>query len=122
MVLSLIPQAVFAKEVLVSPLHYEMSQRIHDDKMAATICLEFDKTNAVELEKVILPDGTEQINDLTIVNYDVFENGVYDFIVEYTLDSVKPVSYTHLQFASKYKTCPPGFTTRFHSKSVSSGC
>ena len=89
MVLSLIPQAVFAKEVLVSPLHYEMSQRIHDDKMAATICLEFDKTNAVELEKVILPDGTEQINDLTIVNYDVFENGVYDFIVEYTLDSVK---------------------------------
>lgn len=87
MVLSLIPQAVFAKEVLVSPLHYEMSQRIHDDKMAATICLEFDKTNAVELEKVILPDGTEQINDLTIVNYDVFENGVYDFIVEYTLDS-----------------------------------
>ena len=72
MVLSLIPQAVFAKEVLVSPLHYEMSQRIHDDKMAATICLEFDKTNAVELEKVILPDGTEQINDLTIVNYDVF--------------------------------------------------
>ena len=86
MVLGLIPQTVFAQETVASPLHYEVTQEINEDKTEATISLKFTETETIQLEKVTLPDGTEKVENLSEVTYTVSENGNYDFKVNYVME------------------------------------
>ena len=85
MVLCLIPQTVFAKETVVSSLHYKVTQEMNEDKTEATISIKFTETETIQLEKVTLPDGTEKIEDLTSITYVASENGKYDFKVNYVM-------------------------------------
>ena len=89
MVLSMMPQTVFAKDKIASSLQHEVFQEISEDKTKATISLEFTETETVQLEKVTLPDGVEKTEDLASVTYTVSENGTYDFTVDYTMDGEK---------------------------------
>lgn len=86
MVLGLIPQTVFAQETVASVLSYEVKQQINEDKTESTISLKFIDTETTQLEKVILPDGTEKAEDLSTNTYTVSENGTYDFKVNYLKD------------------------------------
>ncbi len=89
MVLGLIPQTVFAEEKTASSPQYEILQEINENKTEATISLKFAETETIQLEKVKMPDGTEIIEDLSVVTYTVSKNGTYDFKVNYLADGVE---------------------------------
>ena len=89
MTLSIIPQTVFAEEKNTSPLQYEITQQMSEDKTEATISLVFAEMETVQLEKLRLPDGTEITENLTVVQYNVSDNGAYDFLVTYTVDGIR---------------------------------
>ena len=86
MVLGLIPQTMFAQEIATSPLQYEATQEMNEDKTEATISIKFTETETIQLEKVTLSDGTEKVEDLSEVTYTVSENGKYDFKVNYVME------------------------------------
>lgn len=86
MVLSLIPQTVFAQETVASSLQYEVTQEMNVDKTETTISLKFTDAETNQLEKVTLPDGVEKGEDLSTVTYAVSENGTYDFKVNYLMN------------------------------------
>ncbi|WP_290771333.1 immunoglobulin-like domain-containing protein [Anaerofustis sp.] len=89
MVLSLIPQNALAKDEKASSLQYEVIQEISENKSESMISLKFTETEKVKLEKITLPDGTEKTEDLLNVTYTVFENGIYDFKVNYSMDGIE---------------------------------
>ena len=102
MVLGLIPQTMFAQEIATSPLQYEATQEMNEDKTEATISIKFTETETIQLEKVTLPDGTEKVEDLSEVTYTVSKNGKYDFKVYYSMDGAEqeetiPVEITELE-------------------------
>lgn len=86
LVLGLVPQTVFAEETITSPLQYEIKQDVSEDNLTATISLTFGEMETVQVEKVNLPDGTEQTDDLSAISYNVTENGSYEFLVTYITD------------------------------------
>lgn len=86
-VLGMIPQTVFAKEKAESSLAYEIEQKVNKEKTEATISLKFTETEAIQLEKVTLPDGTEKTEDLAVITHVVSENGKYEFKADYFLDA-----------------------------------
>ena len=88
MILCLIPQTVFAEESTTSSPQYEIFQEINEKKIEARISLKFVETKTIQLKKIKMPDGTEKTEDLSIVNYTVSENGVYNFKVIYSLGGV----------------------------------
>ena len=60
LILGLVSQTVFAEETITSPLQYEIKQEVSEDNLTATISLTFGEMKTVQVEKVILPDGTER--------------------------------------------------------------
>ncbi len=101
MVLSMIPQTVFAQEKVTSLLKYEVTQEMNEDKTEVTISLKLTDTENIQLEKVTLPNGTEKVEDLSEVTYNVSENGKYEFVVDYFKDGIEkeemiPVEVTEL--------------------------
>lgn len=88
-VLGMIPQTVFAKEKAESSLAYEIEQKVNKEKTEATISLKFTETEAIQLEKVTLPDGTEKTEDLAVITHVVSENGKYEFKADYFLDGAE---------------------------------
>ena len=101
MVLSMIPQTVFAQEKVTSLLKYEVTQEMNEDKTEVTISLKVTDTENIQLEKVTLPNGTEKVEDLSEVTYNVSENGKYEFVVDYFKDGIEkeemiPVEVTEL--------------------------
>ncbi|WP_059069991.1 hypothetical protein [Mediterraneibacter massiliensis] len=89
MTLNILPQTVFAEEKNALSIQYEVTQQMNEDKTEATISLVFAEMETVQLEKLRLPDGTEITEDLTVVQYNVSDNGVYDFLVTYTADGIR---------------------------------
>ena len=83
MILGLSPQIVKAEDDAVTPLQYEVTKIINEDKTEATISIDFMLNETVVLEKVLLPDGVELTDNLTNITYTVTENGVYDFAVNF---------------------------------------
>ena len=86
LVLGVVAQTVFAEETITSPLQYEIKQEVSEDNLTATISLMFGEMETVQVEKVILPDGTEQTDELSAISYNVTENGSYEFLVTYITD------------------------------------
>ena len=86
LILGLVSQTVFAEETITSPLQYEIKQEVSEDNLTATISLTFGEMKTVQVEKVILPDGTEQTDELSTISYNVTENGSYEFLVAYITD------------------------------------
>ena len=86
LILGLVSQTVFAEETITSPLQYEIKQEVSEDNLTATISLTFGEMKTVQVEKVILPDGTEQTDELSAISYNVTENGSYEFLVTYITD------------------------------------
>lgn len=99
MTLSIIPQTVFAEEKNTSPLQYEIIQQMSEDKTEATISLVFAEMETVQLEKLRLPDGMEITEDLTAVQYNVSDNGAYDFLVTYTVDGIRQEETIEIEVA-----------------------
>lgn len=89
LLLGLVSQTVFAEETITSPLEYEIKQDVSEDNRTAIISLKFGEMKTVQVEKVHLPDGTEQTDGLSSVRYNVTENGTYEFLVIYTINGVK---------------------------------
>ena len=89
LVLGVVAQTVFAEETIISPLQYEIKQEVSEDNLTATISLMFGEMETVQVEKVILPDGTEQTDELSAISYNVTENGSYEFLVIYTINGAK---------------------------------
>ena len=89
LVLGVVAQTVFAEETITSPLQYEIKQEVSEDNLTATISLMFGEMETVQVEKVILPDGTEQTDELSAISYNVTENGSYEFLVIYTINGAK---------------------------------
>ncbi|WP_366934147.1 hypothetical protein, partial [Anaerofustis sp.] len=109
MVLSMIPQTVFAQEKVTSLLKYEVTQEMNEDKTEVTISLKVTDTENIQLEKATLPDGTEKTEDLSVVTYNVSENGKYDFKVNYVMDGTQqeetiPVEVSGLKEKDKLNT------------------
>ena len=104
--LGYVPEIVFATEPTTNSqqdtsLHYEMSQEINEGQTQSTISLKFSNAENLQVEKVILPDGTEYTQDLMNVTYVVTENGQYEFKVDYFANGIKqnlalPVQVTAL--------------------------
>ena len=68
MILGLSPQIVKAEDDAVTPLQYEVTKIINEDKTEATISIDFMLNETVVLEKVLLPDGVELTDNLTILH------------------------------------------------------
>lgn len=88
LILELIPQSVFAEETMTSPLQYEITQETNEDHHSATITLTLGETDSVQVEKVTLPNGIEQTDELSTIHYAVTETGTYSFLVAYAMNGV----------------------------------
>lgn len=87
MIFSLIPQNVSAEEISGSVLKYQVAQEFSKETSETVISLKFSDAE-IQLDKIILPDGSEQTEDLEDISYAVAEDGTYEFTVCYTADGI----------------------------------
>ena len=87
MTLGLISQTVFAQEPADSALQYEVIQEINEDKTESTISIKIAETETIHLEKVTLPDGTDQTENLSEITYVTSQNGQLEFKVTYVMET-----------------------------------
>ncbi|NWK10810.1 InlB B-repeat-containing protein, partial [Clostridium cadaveris] len=89
MIFSIFPVQAFAQEEGESPpsptvsLEYELKQELSEDEKEVHITIVFSPMDEIVLQKVLLPDGKEQTGELDLIDYSVFENGLYSFTVSY---------------------------------------
>ncbi|NWK12969.1 InlB B-repeat-containing protein, partial [Clostridium cadaveris] len=99
MVVSILPMQAFAQEEGESPpsstvsLEYELKQELREDEKEVHITIAFSSMDEIVLQKVLLPDGKEQTEELDLIDYSVFENGLYSFTVSY-LEQEEPKQET----------------------------
>lgn len=103
----LIPQTLFAEETMVSPLDYEISQKISEDGSTSTISLHFKKMEGVKLDKIKLPDGKELREGLSNITYNATKNDTYKFTVSYIVKEImqeETISEEVTQIAAEKKS------------------
>lgn len=67
-------------------LGYEITKTRNEDENSVTISIDIAEKEGLALEKVTLPDGAEQTEELNHITYSVTENGDQKFVISYTID------------------------------------
>lgn len=67
-------------------LEYEITKTRNEDENSVTISIDISEKEGLALEKVTLPDGAEQTEELNHITYSVTENGDQKFVISYTID------------------------------------